>query len=175
MAISNRTVTAAALSLAFLGTATAMAEPLTGDHAIVPGVRIGAAELAPADQGALVRELGEPDATDARGDHTFYRYGIGYAPSELVVDFDVIRDEPFEIFTASPAYRTKDGLGIGSNQAAIRAALGAPLCQGISGAGDGVIVYETIWFRMAHGAAIKVSVRRHLEAEDFRAEPTPCR
>jgi len=131
----------------------AMADPLPGDHLIVPGVRIGAAELAPADQGALTRTLGEPDRTDRNGDHEIYRYG---AEGELAIDFDLAADAPFEISTASPLYRTKDGLGVGSNEGAIRAKLGPPLSE----AGE-TLSYDAIRFSLSHGIVARVSIRAH--------------
>ena len=133
--------------------ATAMADPLPGDHLIVPGVRIGAAELAPADQGALTRNLGAPDRTDRNGNHEVYRYG---ADGELAIDFDLAADAPFEISTASPLYRTKDGLGVGSSEDAIRAKLGPPLS--VSGE---TLSYDSIRFSFTHGIATRVSIRAH--------------
>ncbi|MEO7054376.1 MAG: hypothetical protein ABI191_05335, partial [Rhizomicrobium sp.] len=59
----------AGLAAAAIGLAIASASALPGDHWIVPGERIGAAVLEQADQGALVRDLGEPDQTVQRGDH----------------------------------------------------------------------------------------------------------
>ena len=91
---------------------SAAAQPLPSDHIIVPGSRIGGAELAPADQGALARQLGEPNRTERRGDHEYYMYGSPNS-DELVVDFDLAKDEPFEISTASTDYHTRDGLGVG--------------------------------------------------------------
>ena len=155
----------------------AVAQTLPGDHVIVPGVRIGAAELAPADQGGLVRDLGEPAQTVRNGDKEYYFYGPvatdGAQPSELVIRFDLVKDAPFEISTASPAYRTADGLGVGSSALAIRAELGPPLCQGDDGKGGGVIAYGAIWFLTARGAVTKVSIRPHVNPEDFHA--IPCR
>lgn len=152
-----------------------MAEPLASDRRIVPGVRIGSAALAPADQGALVREVGEPDETDQSGDHAYYRYGAGDPPDELVVDFDLGQDQPFEISTASGLYRTAEGLGVGTGAAAIRQALGRPLCEGLDPEGNGVIVYPSIWFLMSRGLASKVSIRSELGAKDFRDRAIPCR
>jgi hypothetical protein len=147
------------IMLAFVATSVAaMSDPLPGDHVIVPGVRIGAAELAPADQGALTRTLGDPDRTERNGDHDYYHYGA----DELVIDFDLVNDAPFEISTASPLYRTKEGLGVGSNAALIRERLGQPLCQGGGGAGASVIGYDSIWFLLSNGAVTRVSIRAHL-------------
>lgn len=161
-----------------LPAAGAAAQPLPGDRLIVPGSRIGAAELEPADQGALVRELGEPNQTDQRGDRAIYRYGEpgpdGRPPDELVVNFDLAGDAPFEISTASPAYRTQGGLGVGSAAAAVRASLGPPLCEGGNESGEGLLVYDTIWFRTSHGIVARVSIRNHLNADDFRTGPLHC-
>lgn len=165
----------AALVMGAIGVSPLRAELLPSDHRIVPGVRIGSAYLAPADQGALTREVGEPDASDQTGDHAFYRYGQGSPPDELVVDFDLTRDQPFEISTASPLYQMQEGLGVGAKAAEIRAKLGRPLCQGINDAGDGVIVYPNAWFQMERGAAKKISIRKDISAEDFRDRPIPCR
>ncbi|MES2293911.1 MAG: hypothetical protein V4527_11485 [Pseudomonadota bacterium] len=160
---------AAVIGLAPTG---AMAQLLPGDHRIVPGVRIGAAELEPADQGALVRALGEPNRTEQRGDRAYYMYGAP-EPDELVVNFDLAKDEPFEISTASPVYRTAEGLGVGSAATAIRAALGPPLCE--SGNDDGPMVYGAIWFLTSHGNVTKVFIRKKLSPDDFRTGPMRCR
>lgn len=166
----------AALSLtAAFAALQVSAQSLPGDHLIVPGVRIGPAELQPADQGALVRELGEPNQTERRGDHDIYRYGDGASPDELVVDFDLAKDAPFEISTASPLYRTQGGLGVGSSDAAIRAALGQPLCEAGDNKGDGRVVYGSIWFLIAHGQAAKVSIRERLSRDDFQRGPLACK
>jgi hypothetical protein len=148
------------------------AQPLPGDHRIVPGVRIGAAELEQGDQGAMVRALGEPNRTEQRGDRAYYMYGAP-EPDELVVNFDLAKDAPFEISTASPVYRTAEGLGVGSTAAAIRAALGPPLCEG--GNDDGPMVYGAIWFLTSHGIVTAVSIREKLSPDDFRTGPLRCR
>ena len=155
-----------------LAPVAATAQLLPGDHRIVPGVRIGAAELEPADQGALVRALGEPNRTEQHGDRAYYMYGAP-EPDELVVNFDLAKDAPFEISTASPAYRTAEGLGGGSAATAIRAGMGPPLCEG--GNGDGPMVYGAIWFLTAHGNVTKVSIRKKLNPDDFRTGPVQCR
>ena len=171
---------ATTMAAIFVGTPAlvAMAQPSPSDHVIVPGSRIGNAELAPADQGALQRNLGEPNQTDQRGDTATYRYGAakadGGAPDELTVILNLNTDAPFEIATASPAYRTRQGLGVGSSGAAIRAALGPPLCVGDDGKGNGLIVYDTIWFRTAQGIVTRVAIRAHLSADDFRSGPVHC-
>ena len=145
---------------------------------IVPGMRIGNADLDPADQGALQRNLGEPNETDQRDDMATYRYGApkedGGPPDELVVILNLNTDAPFEIATASPAYHTRQGLGVGSSDAAIRAALGTPLCMADDGKGDGIIVYDTIWFRTAQGAVTRVAIRKHLSPDDFRTGVAHC-
>ncbi len=157
---------------------TANAQPLPSDHLIVPGMRIGNAELEPADQGALQRNLGEPNQTDQRGDIATYRYGVpkpdGGPPDELVVILNLNTDAPFEIATASPDYHTRQGLGVGSSAAAIRAALGPPLCRADDGKGSGIIVYDTIWFRTAQDAVTRVAIRKHLSADDFRTGGAHC-
>jgi len=171
---------ATALAMIFTGLSASVtaAQPLSSDHLIVPGVRIGNAELEPADQGALQRNLGEPNQTDQRGDMATYRYGApkpdGGPPDELVVMLDLNKDAPFEIATASPDYRTKGGLGVGSRDAAVRAALGPPLCAGNDGKGNGIVVYDTIWFRLAQGAVTRTAIRDHLSAEDFRSGAVHC-
>jgi hypothetical protein len=155
---------------------SAVAQPLPSDHIIVPGSRIGGAELAPADQGALVRQLGEPAETERRGDREYYRYGTpGQAdPGELVVDFDLVQDEPFEISTTSTAYHTHDGLGVGSSEQAIRASLGPPLCMGGNVQSDGLMVYGSIWFLMSRGTVTKVSIREHMSPGDFKSGAVHC-
>lgn len=152
------------------------AQPLPGDHIIVPGSRIGGAELGQADQGALFRQLGEPAETERRGDREYYMYGSpGQAdPNALVVDFDLAKDEPFEISTASAAYRTRDGLGVGSSEQAIRGRLGPPLCAGSNERGDGLMVYSSIWFLMSHGTVTKVSIREHMNPDDFKSDAVHC-
>ena len=84
-----RTAATATIAALILLAATANAQPLPSDHLIVPGTRIGNAELEPADQGALQRNLGEPNQTDQRGDMASYRYGApkedGGAPDDLEV------------------------------------------------------------------------------------------
>jgi hypothetical protein len=152
---------------------SAVAQPLPSDHIIVPGSRIGGAELAPADQGALARQLGEPNRTERRGDHEYYMYGFPN-PDELVVDFDLAKDEPFEISTASADYHTRDGLGVGSSEQAIRARLGPPPCMGGNVQGDGLIVYGSVWFLMSHGTVTKVSIREHMSPEDFKNGAVHC-
>ena len=148
----------------------AMAQPLPSDHLIVPGVRIGKAELEPAAQGALVRELGEPNQTEQRGDRAYYRYGVpgldGGSPDELVVTFDLAKDAPFEISTASPAYRTVDGLGVGSAGAAVREKLGPPVCANGNETGRGAIVYPAIGFATSNGKVVRVFIRKLLSASD---------
>jgi hypothetical protein len=126
----------------------------------------------------LQRNLGEPNQTDQRGDMATYRYGAskpdGGEPDELTVILNLNTDAPFEIATASPAYRTRQGLGVGSSATAIRAALGPPICTGDDGKGNGIIVYGTIWFRTVQGAVTRVAIRMHLTAEDFRSGPVHC-
>jgi hypothetical protein len=156
----------------------AAAQPLPSDHLIVPGVRIGAAELEQADQGALFRALGEPNQTKQRGDRAYYMYGAP-EPDELVVELDLTKDEPREISTSSAAYRTREGLGVGSAGAAVRAALGPPVCQGgdiKSGdaKGDGLMVYGSIWFLISHGTVTRVSIRKHLNEADFQTGSVHC-
>jgi len=156
----------------------AVAQPLPSDHLIVPGERIGNAELDPADQGSLQRSLGEPNETDQRGDMATYRYGVskpdGGLPDELVVMLDLNKDAPFEISTASPDYHTREGLSVGSNSAAIRAALGKPVCEADDGKGNGIIVYDMIWFRTAHDIVTRAAIRKHLSAEDFKTGAAHC-
>lgn len=149
------------------------AQPLPSDHHIVPGIRIGAALLEQEDQGAMVRALGEPNRTEQRGDRAHYMYGAP-EPDELVVEFDLAKDAPFEISTTSADYRTRDGLGVGSTAMAVRAALGAPVCEGGSANGDGLIVYDAIWFRISHGTVSRVSIRKTLSPADFQAGPVHC-
>lgn len=171
---------ATALATMFIGASAlvAAAQPLPSDHLIVPGMRIGNAELAPADQGAIQRSLGEPNQTDQRGDMATYRYGApkanGGAPDELVVMLGLNTDAPFEIVTASPDYHTRQGVGVGSSDAAVRAALGPPLCAGDDGKGNGIIVYETIWFRTAQDIVIRTAIRNHLSADDFKTGAAHC-
>lgn len=157
---------------------TANAQPLPSDHMIVPGMRIGNAELEPADQGALQRNLGEPNQTDQRGDMATYRYGApkpdGGAPDELVVILNLNTDAPFEIATASPDYHTRQGVGVGSSDAAVRAALGPPLCTGDDGKGNGIIVYGTIWFRTVQDKVTRAAIRNHLTADDFKSGSPHC-
>lgn len=164
----------AAISLAAMG---AVAQTSRGDGLIVPGVRIGEAVLEQADQGALVRDLGEPDQTVQRGDRAWYRFGAakpdGSPPDDLVVQFDLAKDAPLEISTASPLYHMRGGLGVGSTAAAVRAALGPPLCEG-GDAATGILVYDKIWFRMAQGAVASVFIRAHLAAADFQAGLVHC-
>lgn len=168
------------LAMLFIGSPalTATAQPLPSDHLIVPGMRIGNAELEQADQGALQRNLGEPNQTDQRGDMATYRYGApkadGGPPDELMVMLDLNKDAPFEIATASPAYRTRQGVGVGSSAAAIRAALGPPLCAGDDGNGNGIVVYDTIWFRIAQNTVARAAIRNHLSADDFRTGTAHC-
>lgn len=174
----NRAIFAALIAAA-IGASPVAAQPLPNDHVIVPGVRIGSAELAPADQGALFRQLGEPNQIDRGAGHEIYRYGApqpdGTSPDELVVDFDLAKDAPFEISTASPLYRTGDGLGVGSTGADIEARLGRPLCEGEDGKGDGVIVYGAIWFLTSRAHVTKVSIRAKLSRDDFQAGPLACK
>lgn len=177
--MSNRAVLAALAALAIAASpAKLAAQPLPGDHLIVPGIRIGAAALEQADQGALFRELGEPNQTEQRGDRAYYRYGAdqpdGASPDELVVNFDLANDEPFEISTASAAYRTREGLGVGSSAMAVRAKLGPPLCEGGNAAGGGLIVYRSIWFLTSHGTVTRVSIRKDMKSGDFRTGPVHC-
>ena len=166
------------VALAGLLTVGATAQPLPSDHVIVPGSRIGNAELEPADQGSLQRSLGEPNQTDQRGDMATYRYGApkpdGGAPDELVVMLDLNKDAPFEIATASPAYHTGDGVRVGSTEVAVRAALGKPLCEAKDGQGNGIIVYDTIWFRTAQGIVTRAAIRTHLSADDFKTGAIHC-
>lgn len=163
---------------AVIGLATASAAAPSGDHWIVPGVRIGAAVLEQADQGALVRDLGEPDQTVQRGDRAWYRFGAPHAdggpPDELVVEFDLAKDAPWEISTASPLYRTRNGLGVGSAAATVRTAQGTPLCEGGNADGEGLIVYDTIWFRISQGNVSRVSIRKQLTVADFQSGPIHC-
>jgi hypothetical protein len=168
------------LAMLFIGLSAlaAAAQPLPSDHLIVPGMRIGNAELAPADQGALQRNLGEPNQTDQRGDMATYRYGAPNTdsgpPDELVVMLDLNKDAPFEIATASPDYHTRQGVGVGSSAAAVRAALGPPLCTGDDGKGNGIIVYDKIWFRIVQGNVTRAAIRNHLTADDFRTGAAHC-
>jgi hypothetical protein len=159
------------------------AQPLPNDHVIVPGVRIGRAELEPADQGSLVRELGEPNQTEQRGDRATYRYGAphpdGSSPDELVVILDLATDAPFEISTASSAYHTPDGLGVGSSEAEVRAKLGKPVCEGSDAgsndkSGNGLLVYPSIWFLTARGTVTRVSIRMQLRPGDFQSGALLC-
>jgi len=170
----------AALAAMFVGLSAlvATAQPLPSDHLIVPGTRIGNAELEPADQGALQRNLGEPNQTDQRGDMATYRYGAskedGGAPDELVVMLNLNTDAPFEIATTSPEYHTRQGVGVGSSDAAVRTALGPPLCAGDDGKGNGIIVYGTIWFRTVQDKVTRAAIRNHLTADDFKSGSPRC-
>ena len=168
---------ALAIAVVALSAAGLSAQPLPSDHVIVPGERIGNADLDPADQGSLQRNLGEPNETDQHGDMATYRYGVpkpdGGLPDELVVTLDLNKDAPFEIFTASPAYHTREGLGVGSAEAAIRTALGQSVCEGRSG-DDAIIVYPSIWFRTSHGSVARVSIRKHLSPDDFKTGAVHC-
>jgi hypothetical protein len=188
-------IVAAALAVPPLA---ASAQTLPGDHMIVPGVRIGAALLEQADQGALVRDLGNPDQTTERGDHEFYLYRetppevppppaseagmslpkpVPRAPLpafELMIEFDLTKDAPFEISTASPFYRTRDGLGVGSTAAEVHAAMGAPLCEAGAAADAGLIVYGTVWFSTAQGNVTRVAIRKALSPADFATLPVHC-
>jgi hypothetical protein len=166
-----RALTICAALIALAG--HALAQPLSSDHIIVPGSRIGSAELAPADQGALVRDVGEPNRTEQRGGHEYYMYGTP-EPDELVVDFDLAKDEPFEISTASTAYHTRDGLGVGSSEQALQARLGQPLCAGGNAKDGGLMVYDSIWFLMLRGTVTKVSIRAHMTPDDFKNGPVHC-
>jgi len=169
---------ATALLIVSLSALGAAAQPLPSDHVIVPGTRIGNAELEPADQGALQRNLGEPNQTDQRGDMATYRYGApkadGGRPDELVVILNLNTDAPFEIATASPDYHIKGGLGVGSSDAAVRTALGPPLCTGDDGKGNGIIVYETIWFRTVQGKVTRAAIRNHMSADEFKTGEVHC-
>lgn len=148
----------------------AVAEPAPQDRLIVPGVRIGEADLAPADQGALTRTLGAPDQTGRQGGMDYYHYDAGGTdPDRLVIAFDLAADQPFEISTASPLFRTREGLGVGSSEAAILAGLGKPLCRGGDPAGKAVIAYGSIWFLLARGAVSRVSIRAELKPGDLGA------
>lgn len=95
-------------------------------------------------------------------------------PDELVVDFDLAKDEPFEISTASAAYHTRDGLGVGSSKQAIRARMGPPLCMGGNAQGDGPMVYGSIWFLISRGTVTKVSIREHMSPDDFKSGAVHC-
>ncbi|MGH7972832.1 MAG: hypothetical protein ACREIC_29305 [Limisphaerales bacterium] len=160
------------IMLAVIATATvAMGDSLPGDRVIVPGVRIGAAELAPADQGALMRALGEPDRTDRNGDHDYYRYDA----AQLTIDFDLVGDAPFEISTASPTYRTKEGMGVGSNAAEIRAHFGAPICEGGSETGDEIIAYDSIWFLLRRRTAVGIYIRAHINPGELHTGSIFCK
>lgn len=167
-------------AMLFIGSSApiATAQPLSSDHLIVPGMRIGNAELEPADQGALQRNLGEPNQTDQRGDMATYRYGApkpdGGSPDELVVILNLNTDAPFEIATVSPDYHMKGGLGVGSSDAAVRAALGPPLCSGDDGKGNGIIVYGAIWFRTVQGNVTRAAIRNHITANDFKSGSAHC-
>jgi hypothetical protein len=165
-----------AAAAVWLAAASVLAQ--SGDHLIVPGVRIGAAELEQADQGALVRNLGEPDQTQQRGDKAWYRFGAAHAdgapPDDLVVEFDLATDTPFEISTASPLYRMGNGLGVGSDAAGVRAALGAPLCEGANAEGDGLIVYGQVRFLTSQGHVVRLFIRKNFSAADFQAGPLHC-
>ena len=158
-----------AITILGLIATSATAQSLPGDRLIVPGSRIGAADLAPADQGALTRVLGEPRATERKDDMDYYRYGAGDGPDELVVAFDLKQDQPFEISTFSPSYRTREGLGVGSSEERVRAGLGRPICQGRDNADDEVIAYDSIWFLLTRGAVTRVSIRAHLAPGAFAA------
>lgn len=164
--------------LAGMSALTANAQPLPSDHVIVPGTRIGNAELEPADQGALQRNLGEPNQTDQRGDMATYRYGApkpdGGSPDELVVILNLNTDAPFEIATASPDYHTRQNVGVGSSDAVVRTALGPPLCTGDDGKGNGILVYETIWFRTVQGNVTRAAIRNHITANDFKSGSAHC-
>ena len=154
--------------LLFVSAAPASGDPLPGDHLIVAGVRIGAADLAPADQGALTRTLGEPARTDRNGDHEVYHYGAE-GSDQLTVDFDLVNDAPFEISTFSPAYRTRDGLGVGSSVDTIRARLGKPMCEGGSDTGAAVMAYDAIWFSLSRGAVTRVAIRARMAPGELGA------
>ncbi|MEO7053584.1 MAG: hypothetical protein ABI191_01280, partial [Rhizomicrobium sp.] len=99
---------------------------------------------------------------------------VSAPPDELVVEFDLAKDAPFEISTASPLYRTRNGLGVGIAAATVRAVQGAPLCEGGNADGEGMIVYDAIWFRISQGNVSRVSIRQHLAAADFKAGSIHC-
>ena len=46
--------------------------------------------------------------------------------------------------------------------------------MGDDGKGNGIIVYDTIWFRIAQGAVIRAAIRPHLNAGDFRTGAAHC-
>ena len=79
-----------------------------------------------------------------------------------------------EIATASPDYRMRQSIGVGSSDAAVRTALGPPLCTGDDGKGNGIIVYAKIWFRTAQGRVTRAAIRNHLSAEDFKTGAVHC-
>jgi hypothetical protein len=162
------------LGILILLASASAASAQSAQHFIIPGGSIGVAQLEGADQGALTRELGEPSGTERRGDHDYYRYGPSDGPVELMVDFDLVKDEPFEIWTGSPIYRTREGLGVGSTEQAIRAASGKLVCEGHDAQGDGLLVYNAIWFLLRDGHAVRVSIRKHLSASDFQTGPVHC-
>lgn len=136
-----------------------MAQSLSGGGLVVPGERMGPAELQPADQGALGRALGAPDRDEQEGTHEYYRYRVETG-GELVVDFDLAEDAPLEISTTSHAYRTREGLGVGSTEGEVRAKLGRPPCEGQ--AGDEVfLAYDGIRFLVSGGTVTKISIRPH--------------
>ena len=153
---------------------SAIAQPLSDDKVIVPGTRIGAAELAPADQGALFRELGEPNRTEREGGHEYYMYGTEVEPDALIVDFDLVKDEPFEISTTSSAYHTQDGLRVGSAEQTVRAHLGQPICAARNAEGSGVMIYDKVWFLTSNGAVTRIAIRDHLSPDEFRTGPVHC-
>jgi hypothetical protein len=95
-------------------------------------------------------------------------------PDELVIDFDLAKDQPFQISTASPAYHTQEGLGVGGSATDVQARLGQPLCASANAQGDGLMVYGSIWFLMARGTVTKVSIREHMSPDDFKSGPVHC-
>ena len=176
----DKAILRSAMTMAFAGLLTfaATAQPLPSDHVIVPGERIGNAELDPADQGALERNLGEPNETDQRDGMATYRYGAdkpdGGLPDELLVVLDLAKDAPFEISTASPLYHTGEGIGVGSAETAVRGALGKPLCEAHDGKGNGIIVYDRIWFQTANDVVSRAAIRKHLSADEFKTGALRC-
>jgi hypothetical protein len=63
---------------------------------------------------------------------------------------------------------------VGSNAAAVRAALGPPICLANDGAGNSIIVYGTIWFRTVQNTVTRAAIRTHLGPDNFKTGTLHC-
>ncbi|GEM_PF-5071778 len=142
--------------VALLAASTMSASAQSTGNLIVPGKQIGKAfvGMTPAQ---LYQALGKPDKTVNGGEEaheTFYYY------KDLTVALDTKTQSVYQVNTASPKFRTKEGLGVGSQDLELRAKLGSPKCETDTATGLFLNYGQTGFILDNNGTVRNLNVRR---------------